>query len=324
MITDTVSTGKSTIVGALGFKVGDKVRLKDGDGREHIIKSFEKVMGLHGSMFFLVHFDDNAARSILTEEYTDMEKIKEDKDYKKKYKDALGWMRDIYPTFEGSMKEDAEHYFPELKEDERIRKEMISYFNSCKGEIWRNNLKIKDCLAYLEKIPTDVEMKELFRTEYEKGRADALAEMQKPTNKVEPKFKVGDAVKDPYGDLYRIAEIKDDSYKTDDGRFILFENQEVYTLFNFTAWSEEDEETIELLIKIFESNKDWIFGNKNNNPVTAQYIIERIKSLRPQKHWKPSEAEIVVLDDVIKNAHLSNANKTILEKLYNELKKLTE
>jgi hypothetical protein len=65
---------------------------------------------------------------------------------------------------------------------------------------------------------------------------------QKSANKVEPKFKVGDTVKDPYGDLYHITEIIDDSYKTYDGRFILFKNQEVYTLSNFTTWSEEDEE----------------------------------------------------------------------------------
>ena len=37
-------------------------------------------------------------------------------DYEKKYNEALEWMRDIYPTMEGFVKEDAEHYFPELRE----------------------------------------------------------------------------------------------------------------------------------------------------------------------------------------------------------------
>ena len=47
----------------------------------------------------------------------------------KRYDEALSWMGELYPTMEGAMKEDAEHYFPELKEseDERIRKEIRDY-----------------------------------------------------------------------------------------------------------------------------------------------------------------------------------------------------
>ncbi len=39
-----------------GFKIGDKVRLKDGDGRPHIIKSFS-IDGLK-EFFFVVQFVD--------------------------------------------------------------------------------------------------------------------------------------------------------------------------------------------------------------------------------------------------------------------------
>lgn len=44
--------------------------------------------------------------------------------YEKKYKEALEWMRGLYPSFEGCIKEDAELFFPELKEskDERIKR----------------------------------------------------------------------------------------------------------------------------------------------------------------------------------------------------------
>lgn len=59
----------------LGFKVGDKVRLKDGDGREHIIKEFELVKGFD-SCYYRVHFHDNAATGFLAENYTDIELIK--------------------------------------------------------------------------------------------------------------------------------------------------------------------------------------------------------------------------------------------------------
>jgi hypothetical protein len=45
--------------------------------------------------------------------------------YEQKYKDALGWMQSLYSGLHGATKEDAEHYFPELKEteDERIKKQ---------------------------------------------------------------------------------------------------------------------------------------------------------------------------------------------------------
>lgn len=39
-------------------------------------------------------------------------------DYKEKYEDALEYMRTVYPTLNGAAKEDVEHYFPELKENE--------------------------------------------------------------------------------------------------------------------------------------------------------------------------------------------------------------
>lgn len=42
-----------------GFKVGDKVQLKDGDGRTHIIKRFVEETGIHSLNFYRVEFEDN-------------------------------------------------------------------------------------------------------------------------------------------------------------------------------------------------------------------------------------------------------------------------
>lgn len=50
------------ILEVFGFKIGDAVRLKDGDGRKHIIKSFKEVEGIHGPNFYQVEFEDNSAR----------------------------------------------------------------------------------------------------------------------------------------------------------------------------------------------------------------------------------------------------------------------
>lgn len=49
----------------------------------------------------------------------------------KAYDKALEWMRKVYPALTGADKEDAEYYFPELREseDERIRKELYAVIN---------------------------------------------------------------------------------------------------------------------------------------------------------------------------------------------------
>lgn len=52
-------------------------------------------------------------------------------EYERKYKAALKWMQSLYSGLHGATKEEAEHYFPELKdsEDERIVKCLLNYFN---------------------------------------------------------------------------------------------------------------------------------------------------------------------------------------------------
>ena len=42
-------------------------------------------------------------------------KKKIDMDYEKKYNEALGWMRQLYPCLYGQFREDAEHFFPNSK-----------------------------------------------------------------------------------------------------------------------------------------------------------------------------------------------------------------
>ena len=64
------------------------------------------------------------------------------------YDKALKWMRELYPGLHGATKEDAEHYFPELREseDERIRKEIVSALKFANvGDVYDKHI------AYLEK-----------------------------------------------------------------------------------------------------------------------------------------------------------------------------
>ena len=112
-------------------------------------------------------------------------------DYEKKYKEALSWMQSLYNGLHGVTKEEAEHYFPELKEneDERIRRFLINFIKACgwtekKGE---QKPQGKTALEAINKEKVDnankVEPKDYSSIDPHFG---------KPIDKVEPKFKAGD------------------------------------------------------------------------------------------------------------------------------------
>lgn len=144
--------------------------------------------------------------------------------YEQKYREALGWMRSLYDGLHGATKEDAEHYFPELKENksERVRKGLIKTISSLLDNtiLYHTDITKEEALAWLEKqgekstiIDIDKMVMEYSQTKdgdfglpvdcmiraYRKGINDALCialnvEKQgekKPADNVEPKFKVG-------------------------------------------------------------------------------------------------------------------------------------
>lgn len=91
-----------------------------------------------------IAYNKFANGEITLAEYIKYENRDKNMNYEEKYKQALGWMRSLYKGLHGATKEDAEHYFPELKEseDERIKREILDYINGFAN--------LKD-----EKIPTE-------------------------------------------------------------------------------------------------------------------------------------------------------------------------
>lgn len=98
-------------------------------------------------------------------------------------KDILSWLEK-----QGTKKVEQSPAWSE--EDERIRKELLGHCRK-QADIYntlhtaKEYCKVQSWVAWLEnqreQKPTDEEMKTALRTEYEKGRADTIAEMQKPT-----------------------------------------------------------------------------------------------------------------------------------------------
>lgn len=75
--------------------------------------------------------------------------------YEQRYKAALEWMQGLYSGLHGATKEDAEHYFPELKENksERIRKGLIKTISSLLDNtiLYHTDITKEEALAWLEK-----------------------------------------------------------------------------------------------------------------------------------------------------------------------------
>lgn len=71
-------------------------------------------------------------------------------DYEEKYKSALKWMQSLYSGLHGVTKEDADKYFPELKEseDEKMRKSIIYALQN--GGFYSSD-KTDEAIAWLEK-----------------------------------------------------------------------------------------------------------------------------------------------------------------------------
>ena len=81
------------------------------------------------------------------------------------------------------LREALETLIPELKESksEEIKKELLSFLKEGKPYYCPNSTKRQEWAAWLEKQGENTlfneEMIEALRTEYEKGRADAIVEM---------------------------------------------------------------------------------------------------------------------------------------------------
>ena len=134
------------IVEVFGFKVGDAVRLKNGDGRKYIIKSFEEVKGIHGPNFYHVEFEDDSARDGIYpgEEYpngyyTQMEKFEEEQKPTEPSDEELErHQKELYDFKVFAAKQAKEHHISFVHDFEwnNFCAELLSYFNEQKLAEW--------------------------------------------------------------------------------------------------------------------------------------------------------------------------------------------
>ena len=90
------------------------------------------------------------------------------------------------------------------------------------------------------------------------------------------------------------------------------EKKELKRIEQKPAWSEEDEDRLDI---IFERIERGLIVDKDD--------IDRLKSLRPQSTWKPSDEQMLSLERA-SNSLVSKEDTLILGKLLEQLKKLRE
>ena len=220
--------------------------------------------------------------------------------------------------------------FPELKESEGER--MIQYFKDLAPfdkaeELYEKyGFSHKYAIAWLEK---QVEPSPIFSNSLNIGKVE-----QKPTDKIEPKFKVGNKIKlaiEPKYPAREIIAIQNDAYYFDEAIYLPFSRQDEWELVEQKqTWSEEDEAMLaEISDLLWESYKQ--SGSKFSWNDIRNWVNLRLKSLRPQSHWKPSNEEVEALEKALKYFHMSKAHgetidglKELLEQLLEQLKKLME
>ena len=195
--------------------------------------------------------------------------------------------------------------FPELKEeseDERIRKEIINYFEHHPNIIVKRERK-SDYIAWLERVGKQ----RSAWSEEDKEVINLLLELIYEQDKISPRI--------PSNEKRKIMLSWLKSLK---GR--------VGCEVNCTTtrkWSEEDEKATNDIMWIIEAYRKNGFNETHIQIAdSSENWLKSIKDrVQPQSQWKPSDEQIDALEDAIADA-VSSIQKNMLNSLYQDLKKL--
>ena len=342
----------------------------------------------------------------------------------KRYDEAIEKLRSLHDDYDTvstliNIKEELENIIPELKEseDERIRAMLIDSFTRADmgGEIYGKGVTYKQVIAWLEKQGEHANFRNNIQigdkvTRNEDGVLVNLSQLkrvakpsekqceQKPTAKVEPKFKVGDFIVNDYC-MGRIVEITNDAYLLDTEQGIPFSchstrlwditkdakdgdvlsyrggqwcfiyrgivaedtfkyyallsekgitvNDAAFSLLSSCITPATKEQRDALMkamadagytfdfdkkeLKKIEPKQEWseedmykienaLFGTYAADVATR--LLNKIKSLRPQSTWKPSDEQMEVLLSEVTAWTKGCPKQIVLESLYQDLQKL--
>ncbi len=233
----------------------------------------------------------------------------------KAYDEALKWMRELYPGLHGATKEDAEHYFPELREseDERMLREFNDWLceeiecrtNDLRDEKDRRTLnmlcyvltKVKDWLEKQKELnppvdvdPCDASWDAYYQRGLNKGYElglEAGRKEQKPELVQQPPITYtynSNASRDERLKAALLALLNSDLLKVKEGGY--FTKQDLIEWVERIptekpAWNEEDEEMRLEAIRVLVSGCERYRKESGCLP-SWHKVIDWLKFLRPQ------------------------------------------
>ena len=217
----------------------------------------------------------------------------------KAYDKALAVARDFYNSTEyakshAEVKATYEAIFPVLAEskNERIKKSLIAIITDFESLYLQENYSLskEEALNWLEK----------------QGE-------QKPADKVEHKFNVGDEIKTANEEPLTITKIDEKGYWSEDLFICGFDEECCWDLVEQkpAEWSEEDEERYESCLQKLDT------GNPEQpETINSKWFKEHVYS---QNTWRPSAKQIYSLDRVLcfygKDTAVYDSVKELLEQL---------
>ena len=209
-------------------------------------------------------------------------------DYEQKYKEALERAEKALEVFGTDKCEGARQIFslfPELKEseDERIRKAIIGTLPKY-GYLPQTAIKVEDALTWLEKQGSEQKPILDFKARnWYVNKVDGKIHdiTYNPTDKVEPKFKVGDYIVNDYC-MGRVVEITDDAYLLDTEQGIPFSCEH-----NVHLWTIQDAKDGDVLVSRY--NKPFIYNGNRDSFHIGSYcgisVEDRFIVATEKCHW---------------------------------------
>lgn len=124
------------------------------------------------------------------------------------------------------------------------------------------------------------------------------------------------------GEIVNILKEDVDFVCADNGYIYKFEDIEILNHSNVenNAWSEEDKDLMYNTLSNLTELKD-LYGKDYGKVGKCIDWLKSLKS-RVQSQWKPSEAQLIALDEVYKTHGANSACRRIIFNLLNDLKKL--
>lgn len=231
--------------------------------------------------------------------------------------------------------DDAEHYFPELREseDERVRNGLIGEIEfiiphedetDSEGLILPSyRARIDKYRTYLEKQkdqkPAEQDYDNRIQYDSVKSGIEAFAS----TYSFNIESKLFPQLTKEQQQIWR-EEIEQAAIAGGESGVELSRDNR-YKENRMIEWSEEDEKCIKDIIVCLEylkkedTERRWN-GDHNVHPERYSVMINKLKSLRPRPHWKPSEEQIGILGKVFAGCQLKDSERDSMVDLFYHLK----